>query len=108
MKSLSPREDDVVREALTKICKSPGFVNAPQLRKFLDLVVTQTLEGKGAELKESVIGVEVFNKEPGWNSTGDSTVRTTATRVRTKLRKYYEVEGTEDDVIVELEGGTYV
>jgi len=60
------------------------------------------------ELKESVIGVEVFGRTPGYNSKDDPIVRTEARRLRARLADYYQGTGAADRVILELPKGGYV
>src|ERR1700722_6101736 len=96
-----------VRNQLEKILASPGFVRNDRLSKFLRHIVEQQLEGKAAELKESLVGVEVFGRRPGFDPRQDSVVRTEAARLRARLSKYYAREGVADPVIIELPKGGY-
>ena len=68
-----------------------------------------TLEGRVAEVKESVIGVEVFDRRVASYDPGvDPIVRVQAGRLRAKLTEYYEREGAQDDILIELPRGHYV
>ena len=67
-----------VRSQLEKILASPEFLRNERLSKFLRFVVEQQLAGKAAELKESLVGIEVFGRTPGFDPTQDSVVRTEA------------------------------
>ena len=49
-----------VRTQLKKVLSSRGFARNDRLSGFLRFVVEQELSGRGDELKESVIGVELF------------------------------------------------
>ena len=59
MPSLAPDEASIRRE-LERVLKSPGFARNERMSRFLQFVVDRTLEGRGAELKETVIGAEIF------------------------------------------------
>jgi TolB-like protein/Flp pilus assembly protein TadD len=96
-----------VRNQLEKILSSPGFVGNDRLSKFLRFVVEQHLEGKAAELKESLVGIEVFGRRPGFDPRQDSVVRTEAARLRVRLSQYYVGEGTADQLVIELPKGGY-
>jgi serine/threonine-protein kinase len=96
-----------VREALTKILASPVFANSARMTRFLQLAVERTLEQRGEELKEYVIGVEVFDRSSSFDPRIDPIVRVEARRLRAKLKTYYESEGCDDDVIICLPTGTY-
>src|SRR5437870_614570 len=64
-------DPQTVRIQLQKILSSTGFAGAERLRRFLEFVVTRTLEGQADQLKESVIGVEVFEK-PNFDPKSDA------------------------------------
>jgi tetratricopeptide (TPR) repeat protein len=97
---------ELVRAELSAVCISPVFAPAPRLQKLLAFLVDQTLAGN--PLKESIIGVEVFNRDPGYDPKEDSIVRGEARRLRGKLIEYYAAEDSAHDVIIELPKGTYV
>jgi len=94
-----------VRDQLEKILSSEGFSRNERLSAFLRFVVEQELSGGGDQLKESVIGVEVFGRQPGYDPRQDSVVRTEAAKLRARLAKYYE--SVRGPVVIELPKGTY-
>ena len=104
---VTERSADSVRAQLQKILASSGFVRNDRLSKFLRYIVEQQLEGKAVELKESLVGIEVFGRRPGFDPRQDSVVRTEAARLRARLSKYYAREGLADPVIIELPKGGY-
>src|SRR5690242_18038399 len=97
-----------VREELERILASPVFANSPRMRRFLKFVVEQTLEGKGGQIKEYVVALEVFEKPGDYDPKTDSTVRTEASKLRSRLARYYESAGREDKVVISIPKGTYV
>lgn len=103
--ALSP---EAVRAALAKILASPGFVNADRLSRFLRHTVEGALDGHTDRLKESLLGVEVFGRKPSYDPRIDAVVRTEAVKLRARLREYYESEGREDLVRIDLPKGGYV
>jgi serine/threonine-protein kinase len=96
-----------VREAVCKILASPVFANSARMSRFLHLAVERTLEQRGEELKEYVIGVEVFDRPPSFDPRIDPIVRVEARRLRAKLKTYYESLGSQDELIVSLPTGSY-
>ncbi|MBI1788762.1 MAG: hypothetical protein HYR60_14585 [Acidobacteria bacterium] len=70
-------------------------------------MVERQLEGKAAELKESLVGIEVFGRRPGFDPRQDSVVRTEAAKLRARLSQYYAGEGAGDPVVIELPKGGY-
>lgn len=93
---------------LERILASPGFAQNERLSRFLRFVVERRLEGREAELKESVIGIEVFGRRPDYNTKRDAIVRTEATRLRARLAEYYANGGARDALVIELPKGGYV
>ncbi len=103
----SPPNADAIREELSRITESIGFADAERLRGFLRFVVEETLSGRGSRLKESVIGVEVFGRTPGYDSKADPIVRVQARRLRTKLDEYYVSSSSTGGVRIALPKGGY-
>ena len=79
-------EVDAARSQLEKILASPGFARNERLSRFLRFVVERHLEGRDHELKESVIGTEIFGRKPDYNPKNDAIVRTEARRLRALLK----------------------
>src|SRR5262245_58667484 len=104
---METRTSELVRSQLEKIVSSPGFVRSDRLGGFLRFVIEQELAGKGDQLKESIIGVEVFGRKPDYDVRVDSVVRTEAARLRSRLAEYYAAEGAAASVIIELPKGGY-
>jgi serine/threonine-protein kinase len=106
---MSPTEASAepIRTELEKVLSSPGFERNDRLSKFLRFVVERQLEGKAEELKESLVGIEVFGRKPGYDSRQDSVVRTEAAKLRTRLSQYYAGEGSADPIVIELPKGGY-
>jgi Tol biopolymer transport system component len=71
-------------------------------------VVEQTLDGNGDRIKEYAIGVEVFDKGSDYDPQADSTVRTEASKLRAKLSRYYETDGSADPIVITIPKGAYV
>ena len=97
-----------IRAALEKILASPGFITADRLTRFLRYVVDETLDGQPDKLKESLLGIEVFNRRPAYDPRVDAVVRTEAVKLRARLKDYYETEGREDPVVIDMPKGGYV
>src|SRR5580658_9029692 len=99
---------DAVRATLDKILSSPGFANAERLTRFLRYTVEETLNGQTDKLKESLLGIDVFGRKPTYDPRVDAVVRTEAVKLRARLRDYYESEGREDEIIIDLPKGGYI
>ena len=84
------------------------FENSERLCRFLRFVVKKTLDGEAADIKEYLIALEVYGRGPSYDPKVDSIVRVEASRLRTKLREYYETDGRDDEVRIDLPKGSYV
>ena len=102
-------EDEIpaARSQLERMLETPLFVRSEQLSRLLRFLVEQHLQGRSGELKESVVGVAVFGRNPGYNPRFDPIVRTEARRLRARLNEYYETEGKHDAVRIDLPKGSY-
>src|SRR5436189_1068805 len=92
---------------LEKILSSQSFGNGTQASRLLRFVVERTLEGRADEIKESVLGVEVFGR-PSFDPRTDPIARVEASRLRQRLASYYQSEGRQDAVRIILPKGSYV
>ena len=99
--------DKLVRQQLSKILNSKTFAQVERLKRFVSFIVGETVGGRGSELKEYVIGVQVFGKEPSFDPRTDPIVRVQARRLRTRLARYYRDEGNADELIIDLPKGGY-
>src|ERR1700740_2525204 len=97
-----------VRLQLDRILASAAFDDAERAKGFLRFVVERTLEGYAAEIKESVIALEVLGRNSSFDSKSDPIVRVEAGRLRDRLSSYYEAEGESDPVLISLPKGRYV
>ena len=79
---------DAVSEEVGRVLASPGFARNERLGRFLRFVVQAKLQGKLADLKETVIGVEVFERTPGYDTRSDAVVRMEAGKLRARLGEY--------------------
>ncbi len=100
-------QHSAIRRQLEKILAHGLFVRSDRMGRFLRFAVEQTLDGKADELKEYLIGVEVFDRKDSYDPRVDPIVRVEARRLRSKLKAYYEGDGREDPVIFEFITGTY-
>lgn len=97
----------VIVEQLDRVLRSSTFQQSDRLKRFLDFVVRESLDGRGGNLKEYVIGVRVFKKHVSFDPRTDPIVRVQARRLRAKLERYYSDAGREDELVIELPRGGY-
>ncbi len=102
-----PVSDDVSEQQLGKILQSAAFRDSETLKRFLRYSVEHTLHGEGGQLKEYRVGIEVFNRHSSFDPRLDPVVRMAARRLRIKLREYYDGEGSEDPLRIDIPKGSY-
>ena len=100
--------DEAVKAELQKILASRTFSHSDRLRRFLRYCVEQAIAGQPDNLREYVIGLEVFDRGQDYNPAGDPIVRVEARRLRAKLTDYYTAEGQHDAVVIEVPKGSYL
>jgi TolB-like protein/tetratricopeptide (TPR) repeat protein len=103
----SESEARAIREQLDRILKSGPFHQSRRRQRFLEYLINETLAGRGERLKGYSVAVEVFDRPESFDPLVDPVVRIEAARLRDKLREYYEAEGRNDPVRIELPKGTY-
>jgi len=101
-----PRAD--VEAELKRILGSSIFRNAPRHSRFLSFVVNKALSGEGDEVKEYLIGLEVFDRKPDFDPGSDPVVRSEARRLRFRLADYYHQPGKLYSFHIDLPKGTYI
>jgi hypothetical protein len=74
----------------------------------LRYIVEQTLQGNEDKLKERIIGIEVFGREPGYDTGEDPVVRFSAGEIRKRLAQFYREKGSAVPVELHLPLGAYV
>lgn len=107
MDLVSGAETESVQGQLNRITSSATFQQVDRLKRFLVFVVEETAAGRGGQLKEYVIGVQVFDKNVSFDPRTDPIVRVQARRLRVRLAKYYKDEGGHDTLLIELPKGGY-
>ena len=93
--------------ALAAIEASSTFQRHDQLRAFLRFVCEYEMGGRGDQLHEYLIGVEVLGQKPGYSTTENSVVRNRAHSLRRKLAEYYATEGSGARLRIDIPKGSY-
>ena len=101
-----PTDDEAVA-ALNRVLGSEVFEAAGRAREFLTFIVQETLAGRGDRLKGYSIAVQVFERPADFDAQTDPLVRVEAGRLRRRLAEYYQSQGRDDAVRIELPRGGY-
>ncbi|SPE31873.1 TPR repeat-containing protein (fragment) [Candidatus Sulfopaludibacter sp. SbA3] len=98
---------EALRAELERLLSSQVFSNSDRLSQFLRFVVEQSICGQADGLKEWLLGIHVFGRSEAFDPSVDAIVRVEAGRLRTKLAAYYETDGQDDPVVIEVPKGSY-
>jgi hypothetical protein len=105
---VTSQDRDAVRRQLQRILDNHLFHNSRRYPNLLQFIVEQTLDGKSNDLKERVLGIEVFGRDPHYDTNLDPIVRVTAGEIRKRIAQYYHEPGHEAELRIDLDPGSYV
>src|SRR5258708_17429275 len=88
------------------VCSAP-FQKSTRLRELLQYLVEQTLHGNAHELTEQHIGNALFHKPSDYSPLEDSSVRVHVRQLRLKLHEYFNEDGRNEPIILEIPKGSY-
>ena len=103
-----PVPQEEILEHLEHVLAHPLFRNSRRYAAVLRYIVECTLQGNEAQLKERTIGIEVFRRIPDYDTANDHVVRSAMSEVRRRLTHYYREDGSESEIRIELQPGSYV
>lgn len=90
---------------LNKVLKSKEFSNSEIYKNLLHYLVNSSI--KKVVPKEYTIAVDVFNKDKSFDPALDTLVRVHIYKLRKKLEKYYNQEGKDEKIRIEIPRGHY-
>src|SRR5580658_11296581 len=100
-------EIESLQTQIQRILQSKAFRTSEVQRNLLNYLAEKSMAGTADNLKEYVVGLDVFGKPASYDPRQESTVRMHVGRLRQKLAEYYRLEGTEDPVVVDLPKGGF-
>jgi len=101
-------ERDAIHSQMERILANPLFKHSKRYPLLFRYVVEQALEGHASQLKERTLGVEVFGRDPDYDTNLDPVVRVTAGEIRKRIAQYYHEAGHENELRIDLPCGSYV
>ena len=106
---LSSERISLVQCHLERVLASKAFAGSKRSQDFLRLILEHALAGRLDNLRERMIGAEMFGRPIDYDTANDAVVRVKANEVRRRLAQYYAEEGIElDPVRIDLPTGSYV
>jgi len=96
---------EAVMRELDRILSSSIFSAAKRSRMFLRYAVERSLGGSAP--KEFEVAVDVLGRGADYDPDIDATVRVEASRLRHRLREYYDTTGKGDSILIDIPKGGY-
>ncbi|MBI4892053.1 MAG: hypothetical protein HY821_15615 [Acidobacteria bacterium] len=104
--SVTFRVNSEQRALALRIAASRAFGRAARLRELLLDIVEHASQPE--LLTEQHIGVRVFGRPEGYNPADDNIVRAAARQLRAKLKEYFEGEGCDETIFLDIPKGGYL
>src|SRR5580693_2395755 len=96
------------QQHLEEVLCGEAFRGSHRSGQFLRYVINQSVNGRCDELKERLIGVELFGRSPSYDTGEDAIVRVTASDVRKRLLQHYGRDGATSEFRISLPLGAYI
>lgn len=90
-----------------RIAGSGSIGRSRLLARFLLFIVDRHICNRADEITEQQIGVLVFDRAEGYDSNEDNIVRSYARNLRRRIDHYYEKEGRDETLLLEIPRGGY-
>lgn len=103
-----PDRAALIHRELQSIFASDAFKGGKRAQDFLQLVVEHALAGRYDNLRERMLGAEMFGRAVDYDTANDAVVRVKASEVRRRLAQYYRSLDATPRVRIDLSPGSYV
>ena len=103
----SESEKAAVQQQLEKLLATSLFNSSKRYPSFLKFVVSRALAGQNDQLKERILGVEIFGRPPDYDTNADPIVRVTAAEIRKRIEQYYQDPRHSQEIRLFLPAGSY-
>jgi len=97
-----------IEAELERILTSSEFRTSKRSQEFLRYIVMTALDGRVDDLKERVIGYQVFERCPDYDTGESSIVRVKANELRKRLAQFYSESIDPSSVQIHLPRGSYI
>lgn len=95
------------RAALDAVLASETFGKAARLAALLEYLCVNHFRGAAGAIKEYSIATDVFGRPSDFDQSTDAIVRVEMFRLRKKLRKFYDGEGSGQPLEIAIQPGRY-
>lgn len=101
-------DTDICWALLERIASSSYVKRASRLKELLLYLGECSLKDGLEAIHEQRIGVDIFGRSADYNTSDDNIVRTTVSELRKRVAAYFDGEGANETLLVEIPRGSYV
>ena len=104
--STTDPSDQIVLDALERVLNSQSFARTQRLQTLLNHIVRETLAGRSDQLLAKNIASDLFDIDVD-EDPDLSRVRVEIGRLRSRLQYYYDSEGHDAEIVIDIPKGSY-
>lgn len=93
---------------LERVAASIHLRRATRLQELLHYLGRRSLDDHFETMHEQMVGVEVFRRPEGYDTSADNIVRTSVCELRKRIDAYFSTEGADETLIMEIPRWNYV
>lgn len=93
---------------LERVASSPHLRRATRLQELLYYLGKRSLKDHCETLHEQTVGVEVFGRPSGYDTSADNIVRTSVSELRKRIDAYFSAAGAAEPLVMEIPRWNYV
>jgi hypothetical protein len=97
-----------VVDEMNRVLANPTFKSSKRCVALLRYLVDHALAEEEDGTKERTLGIEVFGRDPDYDTNADPIVRRTANEIRKRLAQYYQESTFDHAVKIRLVAGSYL
>jgi hypothetical protein len=95
------------KELVSRIVSSDVICKSARLRELFLYLCHRVLDESADHINELELGHNVFGKPQFYDTAADNTVRVHASTLRKRLAEYFQTQGRDEPVIIEVPRGNY-
>lgn len=97
-----------ILKEMNRVLSHPTFKSSKRCSELLSYLVDRALAGEEEGIKERILGIEVFGRDPNYDTNSDPIVRRTANEIRKRLGQCYFEPYGRPAVTIHMARGSYL